>query len=318
MNDPLHSSLPATPNPYAPPLVLPALADSSSAILPPPARRPRVWPAFVVLPVAFVAVIIAQVIGIVAVVAWYLAQGGTPQGLQAGLLDLVTRPALFIGLGLLSQLAIGGTALIAGWLSPVPLAQRLGLLRPAVDASKIAVMTAGSLVPFTIGIALAYALAEIISPDPSVAAMYSKMTVGWALPFVLFIALAPGFCEELLFRGYVQRRLLERWNLWAAVLVTSLLFAVFHIMPHAVVFAFPVGIWLGLMAAKSGSIWPGVICHASINGLWNVWQLGVKFEVFSANPPLPLLVVLGTVGVGAFAASLWLMFRTNQPPHLTP
>jgi len=129
---------------------------------------------------------------------------------------------------------------------------------------------------------------------------------------LLFISLAPGFSEELLFRGYMQRRLLERWNASAAILVTSLIFALFHITPHAVVFALPVGIWLGLMAWKSRSVWPGIVCHALINGMWNIWQLGVRFDYFPPRPPVGLLVGLGIVGVAAFAASLWLIFRRPQ------
>ena len=275
-------------------------------------RRSRVWTVFVAVLAALVAIVIAQVAAMVVLVAWHLAEGATPGDLQERLLDTVTQPGMFIALGLVGQLTLLTTALAAGWLSPQPLAQRLGLVRPALSAASSGVLIVGVVVPFAVGISLAYALAEVIEPDLSVKALYEKMTPGMALPFLLFISLAPGFSEELLFRGYMQRRLLERWNASAAILVTSLIFALFHITPHAVVFALPVGIWLGLMAWKSRSVWPGIVCHALINGMWNIWQLGVRFDYFPPRPPVGLLVGLGIVGVAAFAASLWLIFRRPQ------
>jgi uncharacterized protein len=198
-------------------------------------------------------------------------------------------------------------AIVPAWLSPEPLPKRLGLVRPLLGVGQIAVLLVATLVPFAVGIAAAYALAEVIPPDPSVAAMYEKLTPQWVIPFLIFISLAPGFAEELLFRGYVQRRLLARWPAWLAIGLTSLAFALFHVMPHTVVFAFPVGVWLGLIAWKTGSTWPGIVCHALINGLWNVWQLGVRFELFAEEPPIWLLSALGVVGVATFGASLWIL-----------
>ncbi len=302
--------IPPPTNPYESPLV--PLTPGVALLPAEPQRRPRVWTAFVAVVAAFAAVIVGQIAATIALVAWHFAEGGTAGDLQAKLMDLITQPAMFIALGLLGQLMMLFTALVAAWLSPQPLALRLGLVQPATSVVQIGILIAGVLVPFAIGMSLAYALAEVIDPDPSVAAMYEKMTLGMALPFLLFIALAPGFTEELLFRGYVQRRLVERWGAGVAIVVTSLIFALFHIMPHAVAFAFPVGIWLGMLAWKTGSVWPGIICHALINGLWNVWQLGVRFDYFAEQPPVVLLVVLAIVGVAAFGASLWLMFQAPR------
>ena len=105
----------------------------------------------------------------------------------------------------------------------------------------------------------------------------------------------------------MQRRLVERWSAAVGILITSLAFAIFHIQPHTVLFAFPLGIWLGMMAVKSGSIWPGIICHATVNGLWNIFQIGSQFGYFPEEPPLAVLIGVGTVGLVAFFWSLWWM-----------
>lgn len=295
-------------NPYAAPLGQPGWILPTDASAPP---RPRIWPAILAIPLAFAAIIVVQIVAIVAIAVVHLAGGSSPQDLQTDLLDGLTSPAFFIGLGLLGQLTLLLAALVPAWLSPEPLASRLGLVRPVLGVGQIAVLLMGTLVPFAIGIAAAYALSEVIEPDPSVAAMYEKLTPQWVIPFLLFISLAPGFAEELLFRGYAQRRLLARWPAWLAIGLTSLAFALFHIMPHTVVFAFPVGLWLGLIAWKTGSTWPGIACHALVNGLWNVWQLGVRFEIFAEDPPMWLLVALGVVGVATFGASLWILAARN-------
>jgi membrane protease YdiL (CAAX protease family) len=306
-------------NPYAPPAGSVELASPAAVVTMPPAK-PRVWTVFVAILAMAFAILAAQIVGAIGVVIWYFAQGGTSNRLAADLLDFIVQPGPFLFLGSLGQIALGGVAIAAAWLSPVPLRERLGLVRPSWSAATSALAIVGSIVPFAIGIAAAYALAEVLPPDPAVAKMYAAMTPAWVLPFLLFISFAPGFFEEMMFRGYVQRRLLERWPAWIAILLTSLVFAIVHVAPHAVVFAFPIGIWLGMMAARSGSTWPGIVCHAAINGLWNVWQLGVRFEIFPEDPPTLLLVGLSVLGLCAFGAALWAMFRSAKAivPHDAP
>ncbi len=298
-------------NPYASPVVAAELATPLAAA---PSARPRIWTVFVVsLLVMPGALIASQVMGVVVLLAWYFAQGGTTSGLETDLIEFAVQPGPFLLLGLLGQLALGGVGIVAAWLSPVPFRERLGLVPPRWSLGTSAVAIVGSIVPFAIGIAGAYALAEVLAPDTSVEKMYAAMTPAWAVPFLLFISLAPGFFEEMMFRGYVQRRLLQRWHAGLAIFFTSFVFAIVHVSPHAIVFAFPLGIWLGMLAWKSGSTWPGIVCHAAINGLWNVWQLGVRFEIFPEDPPMLLVVGLSVLGIGAFGAALWAMFRPAEP-----
>ena len=306
-------------NPYASPLGLqgtqtpPGIAPEAGD-----RRPPRVWTVFVTILAALAAILATQIVAVAGIVAWYFATGGNPGDLEDDLLRLVARPDIFIGLGLLTQLSIAATAIGAAWMSPVPLRERLGFLPPAAPLWEIVLLVVGSIVPFAVGMYAAVQLAEIIEPDPTVAQLYESMTQGWAIPFLLFISLAPGFSEEILFRGYAQRRLIDRWGPFVAILLASVIFAVFHITPHAVTFAFPVGIWLGVMAWRTNSVWPGIFCHAAINGLWNIWQLGQQFEYFSEEPPLMLLIGLGIVGGLAFLASLLLLFQRPKGAPASP
>jgi membrane protease YdiL (CAAX protease family) len=285
-----------------------------TAVTPPRAKRPRVWTVFVVYLVALVSAVGVQTVIGVALAVWLLATGTALQKLADELTALVTTPAAFLLLLLLpTQVAVGLAAIIPARLSSEPTFLRLRLVKPRMPAWGYPTVAVASFLPTAVGLALAYALAQVIPPDPTVAALYRQMTWATAVPFVLFIALSPGFMEELLFRGYIQSRLLQRWSAWLAILVTSALFALMHVAPHAVVFAFPLGLWLGVLAWRTGSVWPGMVCHAFVNGAWNVWQVGRKLAGYEESPPVPVLVGLGVVVLGCFLVSCGLLIWPCRP-----
>lgn len=99
---------------------------------------------------------------------------------------------------------------------------------------------------------------------------------GWILMF-LFSATVTIFAEELFFRGWLLQWLRRRMGRWPAVLVQAGLFAVPQAIPalfltpvQAIVwtgaYAFlGVGVINGWTAARTGSIWPGVIAAPLMN-----------------------------------------------------
>jgi membrane protease YdiL (CAAX protease family) len=279
---------------------------------------PRVWTVFAAYAAALVGAVILQVIAVVALVAWQVARGADPQEVVTRLPETVTAPLAFILLASLSQLVVGMAAIVPAWLSPEPTLSRLGLVRPALPGWGYAVLPLGSVVPLALGLAFAYALAQVLPPDRSGELLYNQMTWSAAVPFILFIALAPGLLEELLFRGYIQRRLLERWSPWTAILITSALFTVMHVTPHAMVAVIPLAIWLCVIAWRTGSVWPGVVCHAFVNGSWNVLQVGRKLAGWPETPPVVATVALGVVVLGCFAGSIWVLTRRRPEAQAAP
>jgi membrane protease YdiL (CAAX protease family) len=273
-----------------------------------PEGKPRIWTVWTAIAVVILAVIVSQILGGVLLVLWHFSTGGTTASIQTEIVQLATQPLAVMLISGLSQLAFAGVAVGAAWFSPQLLSQRLGYVRPWLPCWAISVAIVGSLVPLLIGVGMAVWLAQYVKPDPSIKLLYEKMTPAMALPFVLYIALAPGFCEETFFRGYVQRRLLERWTGWVAVLVTSVIFGIFHVMPHAILAALPLGIWLGILAWRTGSIWPGIACHAAVNGGWNVRNVGMSLGYFPKETPLAVVIGVAVVGLCAFVWSLSIMF----------
>ena len=71
--------------------------------------------------------------------------------------------------------------------------------------------------------------------------------------------------EELFFRGYLQSRLVQRWGRWMGIGVSSLAFGFIHFDPLHSTFAFCIGLFLGWVADRSGSIRPAMFMHVLNN-----------------------------------------------------
>jgi membrane protease YdiL (CAAX protease family) len=275
-------------------------------IIAPPAKPPRIWTVFVAFFAAIVLAVLLQFVGAVALAVWLLVKGVAPQELGQELQALVTSPTGLTPLLALGQAGIGLGALIPARLSREPTFLRLRLVRPALPAWGYAVVVVASLLPLAAGLGLAYALARMVSPGTSLAAVY-QMNLLVAVLFVLLIGLVPGLTEEMLFRGYIQSRLLQRWPPWLAITVTSVLFTLMHIAPAQMAAVVPLAFWLGALAWRTGSVWPGMVCHAFVNSAWNAWQLARARAGLPEMPPAPALVVLGVVALACFVLSCRLL-----------
>lgn len=84
---------------------------------------------------------------------------------------------------------------------------------------------------------------------------------------LLSISIAPGICEEFLYRGYLQRSLEHRFRPATSILLTALLFGAVHLQPINAIGLAGIGAFLGYVAWSTGSIWPAVFGHAMNNGV---------------------------------------------------
>lgn len=91
-------------------------------------------------------------------------------------------------------------------------------------------------------------------------------TDGILLFGLLNIALVPAICEEVLFRGYVLRSFEKSWGIITAVVISGIVFGLFHIQLGNALPLATLGIILALMTWFSGSIWPAVAAHFLNNG----------------------------------------------------
>lgn len=92
------------------------------------------------------------------------------------------------------------------------------------------------------------------------------------LPF-LSVALAAPVVEEVIFRGLIQSRLAHALPGWPAVVLSALLFALCHGQPVWMGYAFVLGMVLGIMAWRTGSILPSILTHIVFNAIGQVLSL---------------------------------------------
>ncbi len=137
---------------------------------------------------------------------------------------------------------------------------------------------------------------------------------GW-----LLLALVPAVCEELFFRGWMlaafagerpsQRRAL------AAMLLQAAVFAAFHLLPERMPQTFLLGIVLGWMTLRTGSLLPAVFAHLAHN---SVPLVLVAFadrhgQRLVAGDMSSISVMVVTASALAVVAGLWLVRRSGLP-----
>lgn len=269
------------------------------------ARPLPVWTVFAVFIATVVVSIVAQLPVIVVLVLIHVARGGKPQDA----IDVIGTPWGFMATALPAQLAI----LAMWWLASTFGDQRARVYRAIGRAwlswpvylcfawASLGVLWLGGL----LGLAGQCFLGDWESG--LFTKLYDSLTWPTGIVFVLFIGLVPAFVEELFFRGYMQRRLLARWSPAVAIPVVAAIFAAFHGTPIWALSVLPLGLWLGILAWSTGSLWPGIVCHAFVNGGVNLWRVASALHVMpEAIPPWVYYVGLGTA-LACVVLSGWLL-----------
>jgi uncharacterized protein len=103
---------------------------------------------------------------------------------------------------------------------------------------------------------------------PSNAWITMPKGVPWIVLFVVLAVAGAPLAEEMFFRGWLYTGLRSKMRAWAAITVTATLFALAHWeKTHIYALAvFPVGIALGVVRERTGSIKASMAVHAVYNG----------------------------------------------------
>ena len=153
---------------------------------------------------------------------------------------------------------------------------------------------------------------------------YRQLVSAHSVPELVFVllvvALVPAICEELLFRGLVQKNFERGVRGWWGIILPGLIFGAYHFNPFSLVPLAVLGIYFGFLVFRSNSIVPSVAAHFA-NNLFAV--LAVFFSGdenillhdetgFMSVPTISL--ALGGFGV-VFAISTYGFVKlTRQPP----
>ena len=94
---------------------------------------------------------------------------------------------------------------------------------------------------------------------------YKMLVISNSIPELLFVilvvALIPAFVEELLFRGLVQRSFENGLTPMKGVLLTGIIFGVYHLNPFAFIPLALLGMYLGFLTLRANSVWVSVVAH---------------------------------------------------------
>jgi len=106
---------------------------------------------------------------------------------------------------------------------------------------------------------------------------------------ILCVAVVPAVCEELAFRGFILSGCRSLGNNRRAIVVSAILFGVTHGFLQQSINAGLLGLVLGYLAVKSGSLLPGIVFHFLHNSM-TVLSAKITPELIERIPGLGLLV----------------------------
>lgn len=232
---------------------------------------------------------VAVLLGVAAMHAGLLA------GLQSGL-GLGLRPMLVVSELLL---VVPGLAMLA--LARAPIRRALGL--EPLDGRVVLVSLAAGAALWAASLGL-FALQYLVWPPPEgyleafrqLHAALRPKNVADAVLSIAAIAVVPALCEEMLFRGIVLGALRPAMGAALAVVAQAVLFALIHLdataggppVMYRVPFTFAVGIALGALRLRAGSLVAPSLAHALLN---TITFLAVLFsgDPAAETDPGPLL-----------------------------
>jgi membrane protease YdiL (CAAX protease family) len=108
---------------------------------------------------------------------------------------------------------------------------------------------------------------------------------------MLIMAVVPAFCEELCFRGALQRIMIQICKRpLIGILVSAFLFSFFHFQFEGFLPRMFLGVLLGAAYWYSGSLWVPIVAHFFFNAI-QIYAVMYAPGVVAKNPSIPLLFV---------------------------
>ncbi len=255
-------------------------------------KPPRVWTVFLTYALSFIlAGLISQTV-LITTVAW---RSGSASGSVTDMTEVNFQGAseseseVILRVGC-EETVLGCAAVGLAFMSPASWRKRLRLVRPRISPLRQLVFSAGcpaigfvflSLAALNVG----YQTQTFQEDDK----FHSRLTGGAIVIAVIVFGLLAGTAEELLFRGFIQTRLSDRWGPNKGVLWSSVLFGVTHFsdLPN-VASAIGVGIYLGYVTERANSVLPAIIGHVTNNAAMVLCTLD---RMSSLGPRLNLLIL---------------------------
>jgi membrane protease YdiL (CAAX protease family) len=123
---------------------------------------------------------------------------------------------------------------------------------------------------------------------------------------MVVVSLTPSICEELLFRGLIQKNFSSAFDPKTGFILTGVIFGLYHLNPFLVVPLVVLGIYFSFLVYRSKSIFVAVLAHFINNGISTVGAYVDPIhtdqpwtEMVQSTEPTGTLTVLSFVGIFA-------------------
>ncbi|TWU48501.1 CAAX amino terminal protease self- immunity [Rubripirellula tenax] len=217
----------------------------------------------------------------------------------------------------LPQLALVVPSIAAALLSPVETRRRLGLV---VGHWPVWAWIASALATPLVGLVSSVVVGSFMEESEGLKEMSQIFRdhgeSGFLIPLALMIGVTPAFCEELLFRGYIQTRLVNSFHPVIGIFVASFLFAAFHMDPVHVVAVFPMGLFLGFVSWRSGSLFPAMLGHFVNNFISVVLVVFAPEDETDVLAAPAIAITLSILAVGILSVSATAVAASMYGPPL--
>jgi membrane protease YdiL (CAAX protease family) len=285
-------------------------------------RKPAVWTVFVVLAVTLLLYVGVSLATTVLYASLHHAgEDGSETNLRDDVLELMNDPAGIATLAVAAQLTFLTVTLVAAWLSPMGIVRRLRLGTSGMSWLGYLTLPVGMLAINTL-FELLVNLSNVSQEGGNLDVIHNmiqQLSPGFLVVMVLVIGVLPGFAEEFLFRGYVQSRLAVRWGRGLAIFTAAALFGLFHFDRIQSPATFLMGLYLGYVAERAGSIRPSMFAHFFNNATVVIvsWWAGrnavqAAASTGTANLKGELLEAAGCVMLIALCC-VYLKYRVRPP-----
>lgn len=84
---------------------------------------------------------------------------------------------------------------------------------------------------------------------------------------LVVLAITPAICEELLFRGYVQRQAERGIGSARGILFSGIIFGLYHLRLTQALPLCVLGVYLAWLVWRTGSLWPAIVVHFTNNAI---------------------------------------------------
>lgn len=130
---------------------------------------------------------------------------------------------------------------------------------------------------------------------------------------VFHIGLVPAICEEIMYRGYVQRAFEKSWGVVAAILISGAIFGAYHLQITNFLPLATLGIFLAYLTYISDSLIPAMVAHFINNG-GQVIASSFYPEMLDQEitPEMEIPIVLVIISIAATSFLLYYLYQIKQ------